>query len=570
MGRSLNEVSEEMKMVPYEVIQGSKNEVRIKAGDKSYTPPEIAAMILQKLKKSAEAYLGQPVTEAVITVPAYFNDAQRQATKDAGKIAGLEVKRIINEPTASALAYGLDKKKDHTIAVYDFGGGTFDISILEVGDSVVEVKATNGDTHLGGDNLDQRVINWLVDEFKKSNGIDLSKDNMALQRLKEAAEKAKMELSTTNETDINLPFITADAGGPKHLNIKLSRAKFESMIDDLLEKSKTPCVQALKDSGLKADQVHEAVLVGGSTRIPKAQDLVKNLFGKEPHHGVNPDEVVALGAAVQAGVLSGDVTDILLLDVTPLSLGIETLGGVTTKLIERNTTIPTRKAETFSTAADNQPSVEINVIQGEREMAKDNRTLGKFHLDGIPPAPRGIPQVEVTFDIDANGIIHVTATDKGTNKEQKITITDSTGLSESEIEQMVKDAEANAEVDKERREKIDVKNQLDTVIYSTEKTIKDNKDKLKEEDVKEAEEAVEEAKKHLEGEIPAMKEQVEKVNEVAHKLAQSMYSQSQEEGGAPEGGAPDGGESSENTDGGNDGKADDDVVDAEFEDVGKK
>jgi len=419
MGRSLNEVSEEMKMVPYEVIQGSKNEVRIKAGDKSYTPPEIAAMILQKLKKSAEAYLGQPVTEAVITVPAYFNDAQRQATKDAGKIAGLEVKRIINEPTASALAYGLDKKKDHTIAVYDFGGGTFDISILEVGDSVVEVKATNGDTHLGGDNLDQRVINWLVDEFKKSNGIDLSKDNMALQRLKEAAEKAKMELSTTNETDINLPFITADAGGPKHLNIKLSRAKFESMIDDLLEKSKTPCVQALKDSGLKADQVHEAVLVGGSTRIPKAQDLVKNLFGKEPHHGVNPDEVVALGAAVQAGVLSGDVTDILLLDVTPLSLGIETLGGVTTKLIERNTTIPTRKAETFSTAADNQPSVEINVIQGEREMAKDNRTLGKFHLDGIPPAPRGIPQVEVTFDIDANGIIHVTATDKGTNKEQK-------------------------------------------------------------------------------------------------------------------------------------------------------
>ena len=570
MGRSLNEVSEEMKMVPYEVIQGSKNEVRIKAGDKSYTPPEIAAMILQKLKKSAEAYLGQPVTEAVITVPAYFNDAQRQATKDAGKIAGLEVKRIINEPTASALAYGLDKKKDHTIAVYDSGGGTFDISILEVGDSVVEVKATNGDTHLGGDNLDQRVINWLVDEFKKSNGIDLSKDNMALQRLKEAAEKAKMELSTTNETDINLPFITADAGGPKHLNIKLSRAKFESMIDDLLEKSKTPCVQALKDSGLKADQVHEAVLVGGSTRIPKAQDLVKNLFGKEPHHGVNPDEVVALGAAVQAGVLSGDVTDILLLDVTPLSLGIETLGGVTTKLIERNTTIPTRKAETFSTAADNQPSVEINVIQGEREMAKDNRTLGKFHLDGIPPAPRGIPQVEVTFDIDANGIIHVTATDKGTNKEQKITITDSTGLSESEIEQMVKDAEANAEVDKERREKIDVKNQLDTVIYSTEKTIKDNKDKLKEEDVKEAEEAVEEAKKHLEGEIPAMKEQVEKVNEVAHKLAQSMYSQSQEEGGAPEGGAPDGGESSENTDGGNDGKADDDVVDAEFEDVGKK
>ena len=567
MGRSLNEVSEEMKMVPYEVIQGSKNEVRIKAGDKSYTPPEISAMILQKLKKSAEAYLGQPVTEAVITVPAYFNDAQRQATKDAGKIAGLEVKRIINEPTASALAYGLDKKKDHTIAVYDFGGGTFDISILEVGDSVVEVKATNGDTHLGGDNLDQRVINWLVDEFKKAHGIDLSKDNMALQRLKEGAEKAKMELSTTNETDINLPFITADAGGPKHLNMKLSRAKFESMVDDLLEKSKGPCLQALKDSGVKADQVHEAVLVGGSTRIPKAQELVKNLFGKEPHHGVNPDEVVALGAAVQAGVLSGDVTDILLLDVTPLSLGIETLGGVTTKLIERNTTIPTRKAETFSTAADNQPTVEINVIQGEREMANDNRSLGKFHLDGIPPAPRGIPQVEVTFDIDANGIIHVTAKDKGTNKEQKITITDSTGLSEDEIEQMVKDAEANAEADKERREKIDVKNQLDSVIYSTEKTMKENKDKLKEEDIKEAECIVEEAKKHLEGEIPAMKEQVEKVNEVAHKLAQTMYSQTQEQGETS-----DGGETSESTDAdsGNENKSDDDVVDAEFEDVGKK
>ena len=565
MGRALDEVSEELKMVPYEVIQGSKSEVRIKAGDKSYTPPEISAMILQKLKKSAEAYLGQPVTEAVITVPAYFNDAQRQATKDAGKIAGLEVKRIINEPTASALAYGLDKKKDHTIAVYDFGGGTFDISILEVGDNVVEVKATNGDTHLGGDNLDQRVINWLVEEFKKEQGIDLSKDNMALQRLKEAAEKAKMELSTTNETDINLPFITADAGGPKHLNIKLSRSKFESMIDDLLEKSKSPCLQALKDAGLKADQIHEAVLVGGSTRVPMAQDLVKNLFGKEPHRGVNPDEVVALGAAVQAGVLSGDVKDILLLDVTPLSLGIETLGGVTTKLIERNTTIPTRKSETFSTAADNQPSVEINVIQGEREMAKDNRSLGKFHLDGIPPAPSGVPQVEVTFDIDANGIIHVGAKDKGTNKEQKITITDSTGLSDNDIEQMVKDAEANADVDKERREKIDVKNQLDSVIYSTEKTIREKKDKLKEEDVKETEEAVEEAKKHLEGEIPEMKEQLEKVNEVAHKLAQAMYSQAQEPGAETPGD-----DTPNDTDAGPESKADDDVVDAEFEDVGKK
>ncbi|MAX17954.1 MAG: molecular chaperone DnaK [Nitrospina sp.] len=566
MGRTLNEVAEEMKMVPYEVIQGSKNEIRIKAGDKSYTPPEISAMILQKLKKSAEAYLGQPVTEAVITVPAYFNDAQRQATKDAGKIAGLDVKRIINEPTSSALAYGLDKKKDHTIAVYDFGGGTFDVSILEVGDNVVEVKATNGDTHLGGDNFDQRIIDWLLSEFKKDQGVDLSKDNMVLQRLKEAAEKAKMELSTTNETDINLPFITADASGPKHLNLKLSKAKFESMVDDLIEKSKTPCVQALKDAGIKANEVHEAVLVGGSTRIPKAQEMVKNLFGKDPHHGVNPDEVVALGAAVQAGVLSGDVKDILLLDVTPLSLGIETLGGVTTKLIERNTTIPTRKSETFSTAADNQPSVEINVIQGEREMAKDNRSLGKFHLDGIPPAPRGVPQVEVTFDIDANGIIHVAAKDKGTNKEQKITITDSTGLSEDDIEQMVKDAEANADADKERRETIDVKNQLDSLIYSTEKTLSENKDKLKEEEVKEAEEVVEEAKKHLEAEVTVMKEQIEKINEVAHKLAQNMYSQAQEPGDTP----TDGGDPSTDNEGNTESKPDDDVVDAEFEDVGKK
>ena len=566
MGRSYDEVCEEMKMVPYKVEKGSNNEVTIKVGDKKYTPPEISAMVLQKLKKSAEAYLGETVTEAVITVPAYFNDAQRQATKDAGKIAGLEVKRIINEPTASALAYGLDKKKDHTIAVYDFGGGTFDISILEVGDNVVEVKATNGDTHLGGDNLDKRVIDWLVDEFKKDQGIDLSKDSMALQRLKEAAEKAKMELSTTNETDVNLPFVTADASGPKHLNTKLTRAKFESMVDDLIDRSKDPCMKALKDSGLDAGKIHEAVLVGGSTRVPKVQELVKELFGKDPHRGVNPDEVVALGAAVQGGVLSGDVKDILLLDVTPLALGIETLGGVTTKLIERNTTIPTRKSEVFSTASDNQPSVEINVNQGEREMAKDNRSIGRFHLDGIPPAPRGVPQVEVTFDIDANGIINVSAKDKGTGKEQKITITDSTGLSEDDIDKMVKDAEANADADKERREKIDVKNQLDSVIYSTEKTIKENKDKLPEDDVKAAEEALEEAKKHLEGEADEMKAQLEKVNEIAHKLASAMYAQSQPTGEAgPECGPQDSGDAG----GGEQGK-DDDVVDAEFEDVSKK
>jgi molecular chaperone DnaK len=571
MGRSYDEVNEEMKMVPYKVIKGSKNDVRIEIQGKQYSPPEISAMILQKLKKSAEAYLGETITEAVITVPAYFNDAQRQATKDAGKIAGLDVKRIINEPTASALAYGLDKNKDHMIAVYDFGGGTFDISILEVGDNVVEVKSTNGDTHLGGDNLDQRVIDWLVTEFKKDSGIDLSNDSMALQRLKEGAEKAKMELSSTSETDINLPFITADQTGPKHLNIKLSRAKFESLVDDLLERTKEPCKKALKDAGLDSSKIHEAVLVGGSTRVPKVQEIVKNLFGKEPHRGVNPDEVVALGAAVQAGVLSGDVKDILLLDVTPLSLGIETLGGVTTRLIERNTTIPTRKSETFSTASDNQPSVEVNVLQGEREMAKDNRSLGKFHLDGIPAAPRGVPQVEVTFDIDANGILHVSAKDKGTGKEQKITITDNTGLNDSEIDNMVKDAESNAESDKQRREAIDARNQLDSLIYSTEKTIRDNKEKLGEEDVKAAEEAIANAKKALEGEEPdveQIKSQIEALTQASHNLAQKMYAQTDAAGGegGPEGGPGSGeGESGEGS-----GKTDEDVVDAEFEDVSKE
>jgi len=575
MGRSFEEVSEEMKMVPYKVVKGDKNDVKIEANGKQYSPPEISAMVLQKLKKSAEAYLGEPVTEAVITVPAYFNDAQRQATKDAGKIAGLEVKRIINEPTASALAYGLDKKNDQNIAVYDFGGGTFDVSVLEVGDNVVEVKATNGDTHLGGDNLDQQVIDWLITEFKKEQGIDLSKDTMALQRLKEAAEKAKMELSTVNETEVNLPFITADASGPKHLGMKLSRAKFESMIDDLLQRSLEPCKKALKDSGLEASQVTEVVLVGGSTRVPKAQEMVKDLFGKDPHRGVNPDEVVALGAAVQAGVLSGDVKDILLLDVTPLSLGIETLGGVTTKLIERNTTIPTKKAETFSTAADNQPSVEINILQGEREMAKDNRSIGKFHLDGIPPAPRGVPQIEVTFDIDANGILNVSAKDKGTNKEQKITITDSTGLSDDEIENMVKDAESNAEADKKRREMIDTKNQLDSLIYNFEKTLTDNKEKLSEDEVKESEAAIAEAKTALEGEDEEkMKEQIEKLTQASHKVASSMYSQAQEggDGAGPEGAAgADGSDAPPPPEGEAESKtSNDDVVDAEFEDISKK
>ena len=482
MGRRFDEVSEEMKMVPY-AVTAAGNDVRVKALDKEYAPPEISAMILQKLKQAAEAYLGGAVTKAVITVPAYFNDAQRQATKEAGKIAGLEVMRIVNEPTAAALAYGLDKKKDETIAVYDFGGGTFDISVLEVGEGVVEVKATNGDTHLGGDNLDQRVMDWIIAEFKKSDGIDLSKDRMALQRLREAAEKAKMELSTVMETDINLPFITADQSGPEAPAAAAQpRAKFEQLVDELLQRTVGPTKQALADAGVKPSDIDEVVLVGGSTRIPKVQQIVKELFGKEPHKGVNPDEVVAIGAAIQAGVLAGEVKDLLLLDVTPLSLGIETLGGVMTTLIERNTTIPTRKSETFSTAADSQTSVEVHVLQGERPLARDNRTLGRFQLVGIPAAPRGVPQIEVTFDIDANGIVNVSAKDKGTGKEQKITITASSGLSKDEVDRMMKDAEAHAEEDRKRREEIETRNRADQSVYAAEKMLAEMGDKLPQSD----------------------------------------------------------------------------------------
>ncbi len=566
MGRRYDEVNDEMKMVPYKVVaQG--DHVAILAQGKEYTPPEISAMILQKLKKSAEAYLGETVTEAVITVPAYFNDAQRQATKDAGKIAGLEVKRIVNEPTAAALAYGLDKKKDETIAVYDFGGGTFDISILEVGEGVIEVKSTNGDTHLGGDNLDQRIVDWLIAEFKQEQGLDLSSkgNEMALQRLKDAAEKAKIELSTTVETEINLPFVTADATGPKHLVRKLTRAKLEQLVADLLERSLEPCKKALTDAGVTVSQIDEVVLVGGQTRMPKIQELVKQLFGKEPHRGVNPDEVVAVGAAVQAGVLAGEVKDLLLLDVTPLTLAIETLGGVATPMIPRNTTIPTKKTETFSTAADSQTEVEVHVLQGERPMAGQNRTLGKFKLAGIPPAPRGVPQIEVTFDIDANGILNVTAKDNATGKDTRITITSSSGLSKDEVEKMAKEAESHAAEDKEKRDEIESRNQLDSLVYNIEKMLKDSGEKVQAADKTDVEAALAEAKKTLEGTPSSkdMKAAHDKLTQASHKLAEVLYkANAPQTTGAPSDEASASAPTEQ--------KKDEGVIDAEYVDVDEK
>jgi molecular chaperone DnaK len=563
MGRRYDEVLHEIKLVPYRVVGGPAGDARVEIRGKQHSPPEISAMILQKLKTDAEAYLGEKVTKAVITVPAYFNDSQRQATKDAGMVAGLEVLRIINEPTAAALAYGLDKKKDQKIAVFDLGGGTFDISVLEIGEGVFEVKATNGDTHLGGDDFDQRIIDWIVAEFKKDQGIDLGKDRMGLQRLKEAAEKAKCELSTTVETEINLPFITADASGPKHLSMKLTRAKLEQLVEDLIERTLGPMRQCLEDAKLRAEQIDEVILVGGQTRMPRVQQAVRDLFGKEPHKGVNPDEVVAIGAAIQAGVLAGEVRDVVLLDVTPLSLGIETLGGVMTRLIERNTTIPTRKSETFTTAADNQTSVEIHVLQGEREMARDNRALGRFHLVGIPPAPRGIPQIEVTFDIDANGILNVGAKDTATGKEQKITITHSSGLGKDEIDRMVREADSHAAEDKNRRQEVEARNQLDSLVYTAEKMLNENREKIPVAELSAIEAALQEGKKTLEsGNAEQIRGAIEHITKASHKMAEAMYKRAetqQQTAGAQESGG-------QSTRGDRPGEGE--VVDAEFEDLG--
>ncbi len=569
MGRKFDEVSDEIKQVPYKVEKASNGDVRISVDGKQYSPPEVAAMVLQKLKQSAEDYLGSKVEKAVITVPAYFNDAQRQATKDAGKVAGLDVLRIVNEPTAAALAYGLDKKKDEVIAVFDFGGGTFDISVLEVGEGVVEVKSTNGDTHLGGDDVDEILVGWIIDEFKKDQGIDLHNDKMALQRLKEAAEKAKVELSSAMETEINLPFITADASGPKHLVMKLTRSKFEQLVEPVLKRLMPPVEQAIKDAGLEPKDIEEIVLVGGSTRIPKVQEMVKSFFGKEPNKSVNPDEVVALGAAVQAGVLGGEKTDILLLDVTPLTLGIETLGGVMTQMIPRNTTIPTRKSEIFSTASDNQTSVEVHVLQGERPMATDNKTLGKFHLVGIPPAPRGVPQVEVTFDIDANGIVNVSAKDVGTGREQKITITASSGLSKEEIDKMMKDAESHAGEDEKRKAEIEARNRLDGLVYSVEKTLSENRDKLDSAAAGEIDSAISDSKTALAGSDPdAMNNAFERLQTASHKLAEVLYSQTANAGGGEGQAGEQASSASAGAEGGSTSGSDDsDVIDAEYVDV---
>jgi len=566
VGRKFDEVQSEIKLVPYEVVRGSNGDARVRAGDKEYSPPEISAMILQKMRQTAEEYLGENVTEAVVTVPAYFNDSQRQATKDAGRVAGLDVKRIINEPTAAALAYGLDKKKDEKIAVFDLGGGTFDISILEIGDGVFEVRSTNGDTHLGGDDFDQRVIDYLADEFKRAEGIDLRRDAMALQRLKEAAEKAKCELSGTLETEVNLPFITADQNGPKHLNIKLTRAKLEQLVDDLVERCRGPVMRALQDAGIGADKVDEVVLVGGATRMPKVQELVRSIFGKEPHKGVNPDEVVAIGAAIQGAVLAGEVRDVVLLDVTPLSLGIETLGGVMTTLISRNTTVPTRKSEVFSTAADNQSTVEVHVLQGERQIASGNKTIGRFHLDGIPPAPRGMPQIEVSFDIDANGILHVAAKDRATGKEQSIRIEASSGIDESEIQRMIRDAESHADEDKSRKETVEKRNRADALVYEVEKNLKEHGDKIEAGLKERIEAAVKRSREALQGEdLEAITSATEALQQVWHEAAAAMYQKTSAEPGAgpdagsTEGGAPGGeGGQGKRKDGGG-------AVDADFE-----